>query len=134
MAGQFGYELDLSMLTEDDLIEVKVQIELCKKLGTVFHQGDMYRIKSPFDSNMTVWEFVSKDKKIAIVEIFVIKGIPASSYESFTLKGLDSKAMYLDRKTGKKYSGEALMYIGLKRKRNQDYSAEILILEQCDNE
>ena len=134
LAGQFGYELDLSMLTEDDLIEVKVQIELCKKLGTVFHQGDMYRIKSPFDSNMTVWEFVSKDKKIAIVEIFVIKGIPASSYESFTLKGLDSKAMYLDRKTGKKYSGEALMYIGLKRKRNQDYSAEILILEQCDNE
>jgi len=72
-----------------------------------------------------------EDKKTVIVEIFTIKGIPSASYEHFRLKALDSTAVYMDRMTGKRYSGEALMYIGLKRKRVQDYSAEIMILEKC---
>lgn len=91
----------------------------------------MYRIKSPFDGNMTVWEFVSQDRKKVIVEIFTIKGIPTASYECFVLKALDCAATYVDKVTGKKYSGESLMHIGLKRKRKQDYCAEIMILEMC---
>ncbi|MBO5070843.1 MAG: alpha-galactosidase [Roseburia sp.] len=131
LAGQFGYELDLSTLTEEELAEVKKQIALCKELAPVFHKGDMYRIKSPFEGNLTVWEFVSKDKKTAVVEIFVIKGMANPSYECIRLKGLDSAAVYVDRNTGKKYSGEVLMHMGIKREGWKDYSHEILILEKA---
>ncbi len=132
LAGQFGYELDLSSFSDEELEEVKQQIALCKELAPVFHKGDMYRIKSPFEGDLVVWEYVSKDKKTAIVQIFTIKGIPTAPYECFTLKGLAGDAIYAERYTGKKYSGEALMNIGLKRKVSKDYSSEMLILERIN--
>lgn len=130
LGGQFGYELDLATLTDEELKEVKHQIALCKEFNTIFHKGDMYRLKSPFESDMTVWEFVSKDQNIAIVEIFTLKGTPDSANESIVLKGLDPAAVYVERYTGRKYSGEALMYIGLKRTRPRDFRSELLILER----
>ena len=130
LGGQFGYELDLKTLTEEELCEVKKQIALCKEFHQVFHWGDMYRIKSPFESDMTVWEFVSKDKSTAIVEIFTIKAVVTPVNESFVLKGLNPQAVYVDRNTGRRYSGEALMNIGLKRRREKDFDSEIMILEQ----
>ncbi|MBE5893632.1 MAG: alpha-galactosidase [Lachnospiraceae bacterium] len=130
MAGQFGYELDLNTLSEEEIEKVREQIKLCKELAPVFHKGDMHRIKSPFDGNMTVWEFVSKDQKIAIVEIFIIKCAPWNPYQSLKLRGLDPDAVYVDRNTGKSYTGEALMYMGLQRRCDRDFGYEMLILEK----
>ena len=79
---------------------------------------------------MTVWEFVSKDQNTAIVEIFTLKGTPDSANESIVLKGLDPAAVYVERYTGRRYTGEALMYIGLKRTRPRDFRSELLILER----
>lgn len=130
LSGQFGYELDLSTLTSEELSEVRNQIALYKDMAPVFHRGDMYRLKSPFEGNMTAWEFVSPNRSVAVVEIFVIKGVPCAPYESIRLKGLDSAAVYVERTTGKQYSGEALMHIGLKRRCSRDYSGEILVLDK----
>lgn len=128
LAGQFGYELDLSLLTEKELDEVKSQIRLCRELAPVFHKGDMYRLKSPFDGNMTVWEFISEDKATVLVEIFVIKDLPESPYQNIRLRGLNPQAVYEESQSGKCYSGEMLMYMGLKRKMKRDFSGELLIL------
>ena len=130
MAGQFGYELDLNTLTDEEIEKVREQIKLCKELAPVFHKGDMHRIKSPFNGNMTVWEFVSKDKKTAIVEIFVIKCAPWTPYQGLKLRGLEPDAVYVDRNTGKSYTGEALMYRGLQRRCDKDFGYEMLILEK----
>lgn len=130
MGGQFGYELDLNTLSEEEIEKVRKQIKLCKELAPVFHKGDMHRIRSPFDGNMTVWEFVSKDQKIAIVEIFTIRCAPCTPYQSLKLRGLDPDAVYVDRNTGKSYTGEALMYIGLQRRFERDFGYEMLILEK----
>ena len=130
LAGQFGYELDLNTLSEYEIEEVKKQIALCHELDPVFHKGDMYRISSPFESNYTVWEFVSKDKKTAVVDILVIKATAYSSYTVFKLKGLEPHALYKERFTGKIYSGEVLMSMGIKRNCPMDYTAEMMILEK----
>lgn len=132
MPGQFGFELDLATLSDEELKEVKNQISLYKELSPVFHNGDMYRIVSPFEENMTVWEFVSKDKQTAIVEIFTIKARPNSelSNQILILKGLDANAMYKERITNKIYSGEVLMNIGLKAHYSRDFDAKIMILER----
>ena len=129
LPGQFGYELDLNNLSEDEINEVKNQIKLYKEYGHVFHNGDMYRISSPFESNYTVWEFVSKDKKTVIVFIGIIKGMPKSTYTSFKLKELDNSAVYVDSITGNKYYGEHLMSIGLIRTAKKDFDSELLILQ-----
>lgn len=130
MSGQFGYELDLNTLTDDEVAEVKKQIKLCKELAPVFHKGDMYRIMSPFEGNYTVWEFVAKDKETAVVVICSIKGTPSSPIQPILLKGLDKNAVYRERFTGKEYFGDVLMSVGLKRQTPNDYTSEMLVLEK----
>ena len=90
----------------------------------------MYRISSPFESNYTIWEFVSKNKEIVIVFIGIIKAIPQSSYSSFVLKDIDKSAIYVDKLTEKKYSGEYLANIGLVRSAKKDFDSELLILKK----
>ena len=129
-SGQFGYELDLGLLSDEEFESVKEQIKFYKKYRPVFHDGIMYRIKSPFEDNMTVWEFVSEDTNTVIVEIFVIKGVPSSPKFVVKLKGLDENCMYRDELTGIEYPGDFLMNIGLKRMTSKDYTSEIMVLKK----
>ena len=131
LAGQFGYELDLNTLTEEEIAEVKHQIELARDLDPVLHKGEMYRICSPFDNNRhTVWEFVSEDKQTVVVDIITIKAMAYSDYSVYKLKGLDADAMYKDRETGKVYAGDVLMNMGLKRNCAKDFVSEMIILDR----
>lgn len=47
MAGSFGYEMDLNLLTEDEKEAVKAQVEDYKKYYDLIHNGDYYRLTSP---------------------------------------------------------------------------------------
>ena len=50
----FGYELDLNKLTEEEIKEVKEQITFMKEYREVLQFGTFYRLKSPFEGNETV--------------------------------------------------------------------------------
>ena len=65
--GAFGYELDLNKLSEEELVQVKEQIQFMKKYRHILQYGMFYRLKSPFEGNEVVWMVVSEDKKTAIV-------------------------------------------------------------------
>ena len=130
LSGQFGYELDLATLTDGEIAEVKKQIALCKEFAPVFHKGAMHRIKSPFSDNMTVWEFVSADGNTAILQIFGIKGQVGAPHKRICLRGLEAGALYKERFTGKLYTGEMLMNIGIFRNCCEDYTHEMMILEK----
>lgn len=134
MPGQFGYELDLSTLSDEEIDQVKKQIVLYKELSSVFHNGEMHRIISPFEDNMTVWEFVSDDKNTVIVDIFTISAIPKGELINKTvkLKGLEKSALYKDRNTGRTYSGEVLMNMGIKAHPLKDFDAVMMILEKVN--
>ena len=130
LSGQFGYELDLATLTDGEIAEVKKQIALCKEFAPVFHKGAMHRIKSPFNDNMTVWEFVSADGNSVILQIFGIKGQVGAPHKRICLRGLEAGALYKERFTGKVYTGEMLMNIGIFRNCCEDYTHEMMILEK----
>lgn len=49
MNGAFGYELDLSKLSEEELSEMKSQVEFYKKNRELIMKGDYYRLKNPFE-------------------------------------------------------------------------------------
>ena len=50
--GQFGFELDLNKCTEEELEIAKKAVEDYHCLGEVFHKGDLYRLRSPFDCDI----------------------------------------------------------------------------------
>ena len=68
MAGSFGYELDLNLLSDEEKEEVKEQIKTFKKYYDLTHEGEYYRLTNPWDNRQyAAWEFVSGDKKEALI-------------------------------------------------------------------
>ncbi len=65
--GTSGYELDLNSLEEEELEQVKEQIEFMKENRELLQFGKFYRLSSPFEGNITSWMVVSEDQKEAIV-------------------------------------------------------------------
>lgn len=130
MMGQFGYELDLAKLTEDELETVKEQIDVYKSIRHVIHSGNMYRLKSPFENNSAAWSFVTDNKQEAVLMHCSILVKPELPLERIRLQGLQKNAVYSDIYSGKEYSGEFLMNYGIKFDNNRDFKSEIMYFKQ----
>lgn len=114
MAGSFGYEMDLNLLTEDEKEAVKAQVEDYKKYYDLIHNGDYYRLASPQgDYGFTAWQFVSGDKTRTLLNL-VITHVRANAPDLwFKLRGLDPEKRYRLEENGRIYSGSALMNAGI---------------------
>ena len=130
MPGQFGFELDLAKMTEEELAEAKRLVAEYKELGEVFHRGELYRLENPINSRFAAMNFVSKDKNTVVLCRYVIATRPSCEYKYTKLCGLDSNATYVERATGKEYSGSVLMNIGLFWNYKNDYESEIVVFDK----
>lgn len=113
MAGSFGYEMDLNLLSEAEKDVVRQQVETYKKHYDVIQNGDYYRLNSPLDgSGFAAWQFVSKDKNKTLVNAVIthVRANAADVY--FKLRGLDETKSYRLEETGRVYSAAALMNAG----------------------
>lgn len=114
MAGSFGYELDLNKITEEEKACVKEQIKEFRRFWNVIHNGDYYRLTSPFEGGeVASWMFVSPQADEALLQAVTLEahGNPITSY--LRLKGLKPEAVYEDETTKKRYYGAALMAGGI---------------------
>ena len=130
MSGQFGYEMDLSVLSDEDFTAAREQVAFYKKYRRVIQYGDMYRLISPYENEgkFAAWQFI-KDN-IVILNTFNIKGIPTAPLKRVRMQGLDSDSVYVEESTGKEYSGEFLMNIGVVCECNQDYISTVSVFSK----
>lgn len=110
MSGTFGYELDITKLSEEDKQTVKEQIEAFKKYYDLIQNGDYYRLtddgrKSPF----VAWEFVLTDKKEALLNVVVLRTKANPILHTVYARGLEADMMYQVEGSQEKFSGAALM-------------------------
>ena len=112
MQGSFGYELDLSKLSEEDKAEARRQITVYNENWELFQSGSYYRLNSPMENHdYTAWSYVSKDQRKASLNVIYtdLHGNPKPV--RVKLKGLKKDASYdVD---GTVYTGAALMRGGL---------------------
>lgn len=113
MCGNFGYELDLTKLTEEEKRLVMKQVAFYKEIRPTVQFGDFYRLQSPFEGNDAAWMFVAKDGGEAVVSFFRVLAQPYASLAYLRLTGLEPNASYLDVETKAVYGGDELMYVGL---------------------
>jgi alpha-galactosidase len=124
MSGNFGYELDLTALSEEEKEAIKLQVAQYKEINSIVQQGDLYRLKSPFEGNETAWMFVSENKQEAIVFYFRVLAQPNSIRRRVYLEGLDPSLNYklvpvegvenrVARYDGQLLGGDRLMQAGL---------------------
>ena len=141
--GAFGYELDLSKLSETEMEQVKKQVAFMKEYRHVLQFGTFYRLKGPFTSNETIWMAVSKDKSVAIVGYYRILNEVNVGYRRIRLAGLDKTATYHVSVLNKNLDGRELMNAGLVLSdytsgengeiyngENGDFSSRLYILEK----
>ncbi|MFY4775810.1 alpha-galactosidase [Metabacillus sp. RGM 3146] len=113
MSGNFGYELDLTKLTEVEKEIVKKQVAAYKEIRHLVQFGDFYRLKSPFEGNETAWLFVNMEKSEAAVFYFRVLAEPNASFGKLRLEGLDPERTYEVLGTDEIYGGDELAYSGL---------------------
>lgn len=129
MMGQLGYELDLNKLSESEAEIIKDQIRTYKEIRRIIHDGNMYRLKSPFEGNHTAWEYVSEDGKEAVLMYCSICGSVMRGRTCVKLRGLIPDKIYTIKGKKDNYQGDYLMNVGLYFDDDRDYDSEILILQ-----
>ena len=133
MSGNFGYELDLGNLTDEELEYVKEQIQCYKMIRPVIQHGDFYRIRNPFNENLAAWNFVSQDQKRAVAFFFEILSQPAAPVRILKLKGLHPDKLYRRYDNGEIYSGDELMYCGISIPlKKEDFRGEMYCFEEIE--
>ncbi|MCL2748441.1 MAG: alpha-galactosidase, partial [Oscillospiraceae bacterium] len=96
MSGSFGYELDLTQLSESEKSVVTRQIEAYKSLQDIIHNGLYFRLTSPYDCTCayTAWMFVSEDKETALLHVVATHTTANPAHIHLKLRGLDPEAAY----------------------------------------
>lgn len=124
LAGTFGYELDVTRISEEDRNRIPGQVAMYHKYNPLVRTGDYYRVAS-FNDNKEwdCWEVVAKDKTEALVTIINVVGRVNHKARLIKLKGLDPEKTYSLRyynpETGEeddeylKAKGDSLMYAGI---------------------
>lgn len=114
MAGNLGYELDLTQLTQMELDEITQQVTKYKTIRPIIQQGDLYRLLNPTTTpNETALMYVDKAKAAAVVTYCKVLAQAESPTVVLRLKGLDATATYQDVQTKQCYGGDELMYVGI---------------------
>ena len=111
--GTFGYELDLNKLSNEEIEEVKMQIQFMKEYRQLLQFGTFYRLKSPFEGNETIWMVVSEDQSTVLVGYYrVLNGVNLP-YSRVKLQGLDPEKLYENVLANTENYGDELMNLGL---------------------
>ena len=111
--GTFGYELDITKLTEGEKEQVAIFNKMYHKYNAIYREGDYYRIASGRENHIyDCWQVVSKDKSECLVTYVQVRYISRRKSLRLLLEGLNPKAMYCLAGTEEEYSGEQLMNAG----------------------
>ena len=150
MSGTYGYELDVTKLSEEAKEEMRRDIGIFRKLYNTLEWGDLYRLLPPTDENATVWEMASKDKKQAVVNVVFHAPHTMRPLTRFYVEGLDDEKQYrvtladptmttkLDRRCrttfgGAVFYGRSLRTMGLfapVSKIPEEYEAYQIVIEE----
>ncbi len=114
MAGTFGYELDVNVLSEDEKQEIRKQVKVYKRNYDLIHKGDYYRLTNPYENDAyAAWQFVNEDGSESLLNIIFYQSHGNSNFYTVFLRGLKEEALYRVSGRERNYSGAALMYAGL---------------------
>ena len=139
LAGTFGYELDITKLSEEDRKIIPHQIELYKKYSDIVRNGDYWRIASYSENHeFDCWACISKDKNKALVTFVQVLNHPNFKTRFVKIKGICAESNYLvhyldDDKNSKqlKMKGSTIMNAGIPVSRDWgDFQGKLIFIEK----
>lgn len=111
MSGNFGYELDLQVLSEKEQQIVQEQIKFYQAHRQLFQFGQFYRLQAPNAHFASAWLFTNEEEAIAIY--FQGLSRPAMPISYLKMRYLDAEAIYQEVDTQQQFSGTELNQAGI---------------------
>lgn len=111
MSGNFGYELDLQVLSEEEQQIVQEQIKFYQAHRQLFQFGQFYRLQAPNAHFASAWLFTNEEEAIAIYFQGLSK--PAMPISYLKMHYLDAEAIYQEVDTQQQFSGTELNQAGI---------------------
>lgn len=143
--GTFGYELDLNLLSDEEIEIVKKQIAFMKQYRDLIQvEGDFYRLLSPFAGNDAAWMVVSRDQTEAIAGFYQRLNKINASWLRLRLQGLSEDSLYevsrnvLGETKSYQAYGSELMYAGIPIDREElnekggDFASLLYVLKKIE--
>ena len=136
LAGTFGYELDITKISEEDRSLIPWQVALYHKYNDLVRRGDYYRIASYRENQLyDCYEVAAKDGSEALVTYVDVLRKPNYHSRILKLYGLDPRKRYRVAIEGKEnalgtdrtYYGDTLMKAGLTIERGWGDFQSVLI-------
>ncbi len=95
LAGTFGYELDITRISQEDRGRIAGQVEMYHKYNELVRTGDHYRLTSYRENGLNdSWMVVSKDRSKALVTYIKVMARPFKRSVVLKLDGLDPNKDY----------------------------------------
>ena len=127
LAGTFGYELDVTKISNEDREMISKQIEMYHKYNDLVRRGEYYRLESFSENNsFDAWAVVSKDKSEVLVTCIQVFGRPNHHSRRIKLKGLIEDKFYKNEETEELISGGVLMNAGINVNLYGDNSGKLI--------
>ena len=137
MQGALGVGANLNRWTDTDSALATKMIALYKRLRPTVQLGDLYRLLSPREGDVTANQYISADGKQSVVFAFRHSQEYNTAAPTLYLRGLDEKAIYKVEATDNKLverqpqlSGAYLMRAGLNLNLRGDFDSTAVILER----
>ncbi len=117
LAGTFGYELDVTRLSEKEQEQIPEQIALYKRYESLIREGDYYRIASYRENHSyDCYSVVAKDGSEALITYVQVLARPNARRRCLRIRGLEADGDYLVEGTeGMEgvHKGSTLMNVGI---------------------
>ena len=127
LGGNFGYELDLSAQTPEDIEAIRRQVALVKRIRKTTQQGVFTRLLSPFEGNVTAWQFADEQRVILCAYRVLNKPNPAP----IRVRLRDVPAGVYTAPDGREITAEALMGPGVRPAfPHQDFASCVMVFEK----
>ena len=128
LAGTFGYELDITKLTDEEKREAKFFNQQYHKYNDLVREGGYYRIASYRENQRyDCWQVNSRDRQEVLVTYVQVRNEPEQRSRRIRLQGLAPHLKYQLEGTKEIYSGEILMNAGYQQEMMYgDYRSRLL--------
>lgn len=131
--GAFGYELDITKCSDDEIKEIEAQVEFEKKIRSLMCEGDFYRLVNPYDCNYCSWETVSKDKNRVFLFAGKMMAVAFDKNPKIRLQGLCPDKLYKNTANGEFYGGDLLMNRGIDVGfKGDDFATQVILFEAVE--
>ena len=123
---KLGFDLDLKTMKPEDYKFTQDAVTNWNRLKNVILDGELYRLISPYETHHMAVNYVSQDKKMAVLFAYDLHPRYSEPQQAVRLQGLDANRTYTVKEinlmpnttsalhcNGQRYTGDYLMKVGL---------------------